>query len=396
VHLEIERAQRSGDYAKASELQYGRLPELERKIRDKETRLADLQKSQRMLKEEVDEEDIAEVVAKWTNIPVSRLMEGEIQKLIHMEERLHQRVVGQDEATTAVSNAIRRARAGLQDPNRPLGTFIFLGPTGVGKTELARALAEFLFDDEHSMIRIDMSEYQEKHTVSRMIGAPPGYVGYDEAGQLTEAVRRRPYAVVLFDEIEKAHPEVLNVLLQLLDDGRLTDGKGRTVDFKNVVVIMTSNLGSQYIAEASTGSAEDAAQLTEGVKRQVAEALRQHFRPEFINRIDEVIFFHVLGLEHMKTILDIQIRGLLKRLEDRKIHVGLSDAAKAFLVSEGYDPMFGARPLKRMIQRRVLDPLAMRVLEGQFREGDRVTVDVGENDLTFEVNGQRAKVKSTH
>ena len=345
VRLEIEQAQRSGDYAKASELQYGKLPELERRIKEQEARLAELQKSQRMLKEEVDEEDIAEVVAKWTNIPVSRLMEGEIQKLIHMEERLHQRVVGQDEAIVAVSNAIRRARAGLQDPNRPLGSFIFLGPTGVGKTELARALAEFLFDDEHAMIRIDMSEYQEKHTVSRMIGAPPGYVGYDEAGQLTEAVRRRPYAVVLFDEIEKAHPEVLNVLLQLLDDGRLTDSKGRTVDFKNVVVIMTSNLGSQYIAEAPITS-DDGGQLPEGVRRQVTEALRQHFRPEFLNRIDEIIFFHALGLEHMKTIVDIQIRGLLKRLEDRKIHVELTDAAKAFLVSEGYDPMYGARPLE--------------------------------------------------
>ncbi|MBI3050683.1 MAG: ATP-dependent chaperone ClpB [Acidobacteria bacterium] len=377
VRLEIERAQRAGDYARASELQYGRLPELERNIREQEARLADLQKSQRMLKEEVDEEDIAEVVSKWTNIPVSRLMEGEIQKLIHMEERLHQRIVGQDEAIAAVSNAIRRARAGLQDPNRPLGSFVFLGPTGVGKTELARALAEFLFDDEHAMIRIDMSEYQEKHTVSRMIGAPPGYVGYEEAGQLTEAVRRRPYAVVLFDEVEKAHAEVLNVLLQLLDDGRLTDGKGRTVDFKNVAVIMTSNLGSQYIAE-HTGD------LTEGVKRQVLEALRQHFRPEFLNRIDEVIFFHALGLEHMAAIVDIQIRGLLKRLEERKIHVELTPAAKGFLVSEGYDPTYGARPLKRTIQRRVLDPLAMRVLEGEFREGDRVTVDLGDNELRFE------------
>jgi ATP-dependent Clp protease ATP-binding subunit ClpB len=321
-------------------------------------------------------------VAKWTNIPVSRLMEGEIQKLIHMEERLHKRVVGQDEAIRAVSNAMRRARAGLQDPNRPLGSFIFLGPTGVGKTELARALAEFLFDDEQAMIRIDMSEYQEKHTVSRMIGAPPGYVGYDEAGQLTEAVRRRPYSVVLFDEVEKAHPEVLNVLLQLLDDGRLTDGKGRTIDFKNVVVIMTSNIGSQYISE-------NAGELNEGVRRQVTEALRQHFRPEFLNRVDEIIFFHALGLEHMKQIIDIQLQGLLKRLEDRKIHVELTDAAKRFIVSEGYDPMYGARPLKRAIQRRILDPLAMRVLESDFREGDRVTVDVGDNGLVFEKAGSR-------
>ena len=377
VRLAIEGAQRVGDYAKASELQYGRLPELERSIREQEARLAELQKSQRMLKEEVDEEDIADVVSKWTNIPVSRLMEGEIQKLIHMEERLHQRVIGQDEAIAAVSNAMRRARAGLQDPNRPLGSFIFLGPTGVGKTELARALAEFLFDDEHAMIRIDMSEYQEKHTVSRLIGAPPGYVGYEEAGQLTEAVRRRPYAVVLFDEIEKAHPEVLNVLLQLLDDGRLTDGKGRTVAFKNVVVIMTSNLGSHFIAE-HTGD------LTEGIRRQVTETLRQHFRPEFLNRVDEIIFFHALGLEHMKAIVDIQIRSLLKRLEDRKIQVELTEAARRFLVSEGYDPMYGARPLKRTLQRRVLDPLAMRVLEGQFREGDRITVEVGENELKFQ------------
>jgi ATP-dependent Clp protease ATP-binding subunit ClpB len=376
ARLELQAAERAGDYAKASELQYGRIPELEKRIQEPDGGGAP-PKAPRMLKLEVDEEDIAEVVAKWTNIPVSRLMEGEIQKLIHMEERLHDRVIGQHEAITAVANAIRRARAGLQDPNRPLGSFIFLGPTGVGKTELARALAEFLFDDEHAMIRIDMSEYQEKHTVSRMIGAPPGYVGYEEAGQLTEAVRRRPYAVVLFDEIEKAHPEVLNVLLQLLDDGRLTDGKGRTVDFKNAVVIMTSNLGSQFIAE-HTGD------LSEGVRREVTEALRQHFRPEFLNRVDEIIFFHALALEHMTSIVDIQVRGLLKRLEDRKVHVELTDAAKRFIVTEGYDPMYGARPLKRTIQRRVLDPLAMRVLEGELREGDRVTVDVGENGLRFE------------
>ena len=384
ARLERDAATRTGDYAKASELQYGRIPQLEKKLLDQDG--AAQRAGSRMLKLEVDEEDIAEVVAKWTNIPVSRLVEGEIQKLIHMEERLHDRVIGQDEAITAVANAIRRARAGLQDPNRPLGSFVFLGPTGVGKTELARALAEFLFDDEHAMIRIDMSEYQEKHTVSRMIGAPPGYVGYDEAGQLTEAVRRRPYSVVLFDEIEKAHPDVLNVLLQLLDDGRLTDGKGRTVDFKNVVVIMTSNLGSQFIAEHS-------GDLSEGVRRQVTEALRQHFRPEFLNRIDEVIFFHALGIEHMKKIVDIQVRGLLKRLEDRKIHVDLTDAAKDFIVSEGYDPMYGARPLKRTIQRRVLDPLAMRVLEGDCHEGDRVVVDVGENGLSF-IKKQPAEVNT--
>ena len=360
------------------------MPALEQQIKEQEARLAVLQQSKRMLKEEVDEEDIAEVVGKWTGIPVSRLMEGEIQKLLKMEERLHQRVVGQDEAIQAVANAIRRARAGLQDPNRPLGSFIFLGPTGVGKTELARALAEFLFDDEHSMIRIDMSEYQEKHTVSRLIGAPPGYVGYDEAGQLTEAVRRRPYSVVLFDEIEKAHPEVLNVMLQLLDDGRLTDGKGRTVDFKNTVVIMTSNLGSQYIAETAE---RDAGELGEGVRRQVTEALRQHFRPEFLNRVDEIIFFHALGRDHMKQIIDIQLRGLVKRLEERKIRVELTERAKDFLVQEGYDPIYGARPLKRTIQRRVLDPLAMRVLEGEFAEGDHVVVDVGAGGLTFVKQG---------
>jgi ATP-dependent Clp protease ATP-binding subunit ClpB len=377
---EIERAQRAGDYTKASELQYGRVPQLEQQIRDVEAKLADIQKGHRMLKEEVDEEDIAEVVSKWTHIPLNRLLEGEVQKLIQMEDRLHQRVIGQDEAITAVANAIRRARAGLQDPNRPLGTFMFLGPTGVGKTELARALAEFLFDDEHAMIRVDMSEYQEKHTVSRMIGAPPGYVGYDESGQLTEAVRRRPYAVVLFDEIEKAHPEVLNVLLQLLDDGRLTDGKGRTVDFKNTVVIMTSNLGSSYITERTMS--EDGA-IDEGTRRQVTEALREHFRPEFLNRIDEIIFFHALGREHMKRIIDIQIGGLTKRLEERKIHVTLTDRAKDALVHEGYDPAYGARPLKRTIQRRVLDPLALRVLQGDFAEGDVIAVDAGAEGLTF-------------
>ena len=333
-----------------------------------------------MLKEEVDEEDIADVVSRWTHIPVSRLMEGEIQKLLRMEERLHNRVVGQEEAITAVANAMRRARAGLQDPNRPLGSFIFLGPTGVGKTELARALAEFLFDDEQAMIRIDMSEYQEKHTVSRLMGAPPGYVGYEEAGQLTEAVRRRPYSVVLFDEVEKAHPEVLNVLLQMLDDGRLTDGKGRTVDFKNTVVIMTSNVGSHYIAEEALRSGGT---VDENVKRQVIDALRSHFRPEFINRIDEVIVFHSLSREQMRSIIDIQLRGLMKRLEDRKIRVELSDRAKDLLIAEAYDPTYGARPLKRTIQRRVLDPLAMRVLQGDFREGDTVRIDAPRGELDF-------------
>jgi ATP-dependent Clp protease ATP-binding subunit ClpB len=374
----LEDAERQGEYGKASELKYAAVPELERRIRDaEETGGAGVP---RMLKLEVDEEDIAEVVSKWTHIPVSRLMEGEMQKLVRMEERLHQRVIGQDEAVVAVSNAIRRARAGLQDPNRPLGSFVFLGPTGVGKTELARALAEFLFDDEQAMVRVDMSEYQEKHTVSRLIGAPPGYVGYEEAGQLTEAVRRRPYAVVLFDEVEKAHPEVLNVMLQLLDDGRLTDGKGRTVDFKNTVVIMTSNLGSHFMVQES---ADGRSELTEGVRRQVTEALRAHFRPEFLNRIDEIIFFHPLGLSHMLSIVDIQVRGLLKRLEDRKIHVELTDPARNLIVEEGYDPAYGARPLKRTIQRRVLDPLAIRVLQGDFREGDHVVIDADGRQLVF-------------
>ncbi|HEX2343864.1 MAG TPA: ATP-dependent chaperone ClpB [Vicinamibacterales bacterium] len=374
LRQEIERAQRAGDYTKASELQYGKLPEQERQLQQAEAKLQELQRGQRMLKEEVDEEDIADVVSRWTGIPVSRLMEGEIQKLIRMEERLHQRVVGQDEAISAVANAIRRARAGLQDPNRPLGSFLFLGPTGVGKTELARALAEFLFDDEHALIRIDMSEYQEKHTVSRLIGAPPGYIGYDEAGQLTEAVRRRPYSVVLFDEIEKAHGDVLNVLLQLLDDGRLTDSKGRTVDFKNTVVIMTSNIGSQFLIDG----------VTEGTRRQVQDLLRQTFRPEFLNRVDEIIFFHPLGREHIRAIIDIQLVRLMKRLEERKIHVELTDTARDVLIEEGYDPVYGARPLKRTIQRRILDPLALRVLEGEFREGDAIRIDAVRGELKFE------------
>ncbi len=390
VRLDMQRAQQAGDYAKASELQYGRLPELERRLQQEETRLADTQKSGRMLKEEVDEEDIAEVVSRWTQIPVSRLMEGEIQKLLQMEQRLHARVVGQEEAISAVANAMRRARAGLQDPNRPLGSFIFLGPTGVGKTELARALAEFLFDDEQAMIRIDMSEYQEKHTVSRLVGAPPGYVGYEEAGQLTEAVRRRAYSVVLFDEVEKAHPEVLNVMLQLLDDGRLTDGKGRTVDFRNTVVIMTSNVGSHYIAEqalarhaAAAGPDVGRETVDEGVKREVMEALRAHFRPEFLNRVDEIIIFHALSRVQMRAIIDIQLRGLMKRLEDRKIHVELTDRAKDALIAEGYDPAYGARPLKRTLQRRVLDPLALRVLQGEFGEGAVVRIDAPKGELEF-------------
>jgi len=349
LRLEVEQAQRGGDYARASELQYGRIPELEREIATHD-QTAPIDGTGQMLKEQVDEEDIAEVVARWTHIPVSRLMEGEVQKLVKMEERLHQRVVGQHAAVVAVSNAMRRARAGLQDPNRPLGSFLFLGPTGVGKTELGRALAEFLFDDEQAMIRIDMSEYQEKHTVSRLLGAPPGYVGHEDAGQLTEAVRRRPYAVVLFDEIEKAHPEVFNVMLQLLDDGRLTDGKGRTVDFKNVVVIMTSNVRDQ-------------------------ESLRAQFRPEFLNRIDEIVYFDPLTKADIRKVIDIQLRSLLKRLDERKIALEISDSARDLLVDEGYDPIYGARPLKRTLQKRVLDPLALGILQGDFGEGDTVYVE---------------------
>ncbi len=376
LRQEVERAQRGGDYTRASELQYGKLPEREQKLQQAEAKLQELQRGQRMLKEEVDEEDIAQVVSRWTRIPVSRLMEGEIQKLIRMEERLHQRVVGQDEAITAVANAIRRARAGLQDPNRPLGSFLFLGPTGVGKTELARALAEFLFDDERAMLRIDMSEYQEKHTVARMIGAPPGYVGFEEGGALTEAVRRRPFAVLLLDEIEKAHPEVLNVLLQLLDDGRLTDGQGRTVDFRNTLVVMTSNLGSQWILELGE---EDRAEM----ERRVQEALREHFRPEFLNRVDEIIVFHSLTRSDIRRIVDIQVAGLRHLLAERQIDLALTDAARDALADEGYDPHFGARPLKRAIQRRLQNPLAMKLLAGEFKPGDTVEADVARGEIVF-------------
>jgi ATP-dependent Clp protease ATP-binding subunit ClpB len=374
--IEIEQAERAADLGRAAQLKYGTMTELERQLKLEEQKLVELQSDQKMLKEEVDEEDIAEVVSKWTGVPVSKLMEGEVQKLLKMEERLHMRVVGQEEAIVAVSNAIRRARAGLQDPNRPLGSFIFLGPTGVGKTELARALAEFLFDDEQAMVRIDMSEYMEKHTTSRLIGAPPGYVGYDEAGQLTEAVRRRPYSVVLFDEIEKAHPDVLNVMLQILDDGRLTDGHGRTIDFKNVVVIMTSNIGSQWITDLGPGQEEE-------MRRRVTEALRVQFRPEFLNRIDETLIFHALSLENIKHIIDIQLRNLKSRLEERKIELVLTDAAKEYIANSGYDPAYGARPLKRTIQRELLDPLALKVLEGEFREGDTVEVDAENGGIVF-------------
>jgi len=334
-----------------------------------------VQSQQKILKEEVDEEDVAEIVSKWTGVPVSRMLEGEVQKLLHMEERLRRRVVGQDEAISAVSDAVRRARAGIQDPNRPIGSFIFLGPTGVGKTELARALAEFLFDDEQAMVRIDMSDYQERHTVSRLIGAPPGYVGYEEGGQLTEAVRRRPYAVVLFDEIEKAHPEVFNVLLQLLDDGRLTDGQGRTVDFKNTVVIMTSNIGSQYIQDLQNDEEE--------MRRRVTEAMRQHFRPEFLNRVDEIVIFHTLDADMLKQIVSIQIGLVQKRLADKKIEIELTDGAKELLAEEGFDLVYGARPLKRVVQRDVLNPLASKILAGEVKEGSKVIVDRQDRRLVF-------------
>ncbi len=374
TRLQMDQAERRSDYEAAARLRYGQLRELETKLADLETRLTEQQTGGSLLQEEVDAENIAQIVARWTGIPVSRLLEGEVEKLVKMEERLHGRVVGQAEALKAVANAVRRSRAGLQDPNRPIGSFIFLGPTGVGKTELARALAEFLFDDESAMIRIDMSEYQERHTVSRLIGAPPGYVGYDEGGQLTEAVRRKPYSVVLFDEIEKAHPEVFNTLLQLLDDGRLTDGHGRTVNFKNTVVIMTNNIGSHYIMELGPEAAEP----------RVMETLRQHFRPEFLNRIDDIIMFHSLSRSDLARIVDIQLAHLRRLLAERKLTLHLSEAAKFHLAEAGYDPTFGARPLKRVIQRELQDPLALRLLQGDFKEGDTIRVDYQEGTLKFD------------
>ncbi|MFZ2487386.1 MAG: ATP-dependent chaperone ClpB [Anaerolineae bacterium] len=376
TRFEVEQAQRGQNWQRASELQYGKLRSQETELAQLQQQLAEMQARGMLLKEEVDAEDIAEIVARWTGIPVSKLMEGEVQKLLQMESNLHHRVVGQDDAIRAVANAVRRARAGLQDPNRPIGSFIFLGPTGVGKTELARALAEFLFDDEQALIRIDMSEYQERHTVSRLVGAPPGYVGYDEGGQLTEAVRRKPYSVVLFDEIEKANPEVFNILLQVLDDGRLTDGHGRTVDFKNTVVIMTSNVGSDRLQMASGKSEEDA-------RRYALDALRATFRPEFLNRIDEIVIFHSLGREHLAEIVEIQLGRLRRLLADRKITLDLTDAAVALLAERGYDPVYGARPLKRAIQQVLQDPLALALLRGDFGEGDRVLADVDGDVITF-------------
>jgi ATP-dependent Clp protease ATP-binding subunit ClpB len=369
---DLEQAQRAADYQKASEIQYGRIPELERLMKAEEERLAQSDGKGKLIKEEVTEEDIAEVVSRWTHIPVSRLLEGEVQKLLHLTDELHKRVIGQDEAVTAVAEAVVRARSGLKDPNRPIGSFIFLGPTGVGKTELARALAEFLFDDERAMIRIDMSEYQEKHTVARLIGAPPGYVGFEEGGQLTEAVRRRPYCVILFDEIEKAHHDVFNVLLQILDDGRLTDGQGRVVDFKNTIVIMTSNVGSQRIL-GYRGSFEGDGY--DRMKNAVLEELRQHFRPEFLNRVDEIIVFHGLSEEHLKQIVVIQLKRLRDRLADRHIELELTDAAKEHLVRVGYDPAYGARPLKRTIQREIENVMGRMLLEGKVRDGQTVRVD---------------------
>jgi ATP-dependent Clp protease ATP-binding subunit ClpB len=376
LKLEEARAERQGDLETVARIRNNDLLLLQRQLEQETARLAVLQQKQRMLKEEVDEEDVAEVVAKWTGIPVSRLLEGEMQKLVHMEARLHARVVGQDEAVRAVSEAVRRARAGLQDPKRPIGSFLFLGPTGVGKTELARALAEFLFDDERAMVRLDMSEYQEKHTVARMIGAPPGYVGYEEGGALTEAVRRRPYAVVLLDEVEKAHPEVLNVLLQLLDDGRLTDGQGRTVDFKNTLVIMTSNLGSDAILEFGEG---DRAEMEALVQR----ALRQHFRPEFLNRLDETVIFRQLTREQIRRIVELHAESLRKLLQERGLALTLTEAARDALADEGYDPHFGARPLKRTLQRRVQNPLALKLLEGAFQPGEGVEVGYEAGQYVF-------------
>jgi ATP-dependent Clp protease ATP-binding subunit ClpB len=382
VKTDIDKAERQYDLNKAAELKYGKLTELDRQLKAEESRLAEKQSGKRLLKEEVDEEDIAHVVSRWTGVPVSKLLEGEMQKLLHLEDELHKRVIGQDEAVEAVSEAVMRARSGLKDPQRPIGSFIFLGPTGVGKTELARALAEFLFDNEKAMIRIDMSEYQEKHTVARLLGAPPGYIGYEEGGQLTESVRRRPYCVVLFDEIEKAHSDVFNVLLQILDDGRLTDGQGRTVDFKNTIVIMTSNIGSPRILEYRGAFAGEG---FERMRETVLEELRGHFRPEFLNRVDEIIVFHALSEENLKQIVDIQLNGLRKRLADRHIDLELTDRARGHLVRTGYDPAYGARPLKRAIQREIETPMARRILGGEVRDGQHIVVDLNpDGHLSFE------------
>jgi ATP-dependent Clp protease ATP-binding subunit ClpB len=385
ARTEAEQAERDADLAKAAELKYGKLLELSKKIEEENKNLEKLQKEKKMLKEEVDDEDIAETVAKWTGIPVTRLMEAEIEKLVHMEDRLGQRVIGQVEAITVISNAIRRARAGLQDPNRPIGSFIFLGPTGVGKTELSKALAEFLFDDDRAMVRIDMSEYMEKHTVSRLIGAPPGYVGYEEGGYLTEAVRRKPYSVILMDEIEKAHSDVFNILLQIMDDGRLTDGHGRTVDFKNTVIIMTSNIGSQWITELEEKDEEE-------MNKRIDEAMKNSFKPEFLNRVDDTIIFHRLGIEEIEKIVNIQIEDLDKILSGKKLSVEISGSAKKLLAKEGFDPVYGARPLKRVIQNEVQNVLAIKLLNGEIKEGDTVSIDVtGPEGRVLEFKTKRSR-----
>ncbi len=381
LKIEEQNAQRVGDLARAAEIRYGKLVELNKDLEQENDKLAGVQESRKMLKEEVDAEDVAGVVANWTGIPVSRMMESDVQKLIHMEERLKQRVIGQDEGITAVSSALRRARSGLQDPNRPIGSFIFLGPTGVGKTELAKALAEFMFDNEQALIRIDMSEFMEKHSVARLIGAPPGYVGYDEGGHLTEAVRRKPYSVLLFDEIEKAHPDVFNILLQILDDGRLTDGHGRTVDFKNTIAIMTSNIGSQWLQDPSLGDEER--------RNRTMEVLRATFKPEFLNRIDDIIIFRSLAMEDIERIIDIQLGLIRKRLQERKLTLELTETAKDYIAHEGYSPVYGARPLKRVLQKQILDSLAMQILEGGFVEGDHIVIDLEDNRIVFNNGGNR-------
>ena len=380
VRHEADRAEQMSDFGRAAELRYGQLNELQRGLEQEQARLVEMQGDHPLLKEEVGAEDIAEVVSRWSGVPLNKMLEGEMQKLLRIEEDLHNRVVGQDDAINAIANAVRRGRAGLADPNRPIGSFIFLGPTGVGKTEVARALAELLFDDEHSMIRIDMSEYMEKHTVSRLVGAPPGYVGYEEGGQLTEAVRRRPYSVLLLDEIEKAHPDVFNILLQLLEDGRLTDGQGRTVDFRNCVVIMTSNLGSQLIAEVPP---EADSTTWDRVREAVLAELRTSFRPEFLNRVDDIILFSRLDRAQLRQIVTIQLRGVRDRLAARKLTLSVTEAAVDALAEEGYDPTYGARPLKRVIQRRLQDPIAMAILEGRFSEGDTVAVDANDGQITI-------------
>jgi ATP-dependent Clp protease ATP-binding subunit ClpB len=390
--IHIEQAERATDLQKAAELKYGTLIELEKNLKAEEEVFNHKKGGIRLLKEEIDDEDIADIVSKWTGIPVTKLLEGEVQKLLHLEEQLHNRVIGQDEAIEVVSNAVRRARAGLKDPNRPIGSFLFLGPTGVGKTELAKALAEFLFDDEAAMIRIDMSEYQERHTVARLIGAPPGYVGYDEGGQLTEAVRRRAYSCVLFDEIEKAHSDVFNILLQVLDEGHLTDSKGRQVDFKNTVLIMTSNIGSQFILDYQVRAAIEGDKTYPEMKERVLSALREHFKPEFLNRIDETVVFHALTAEELKKIVDIQLSILNRRLEDRKIVLLPTEASRDWLARTGYDPMYGARPLKRLIQRDIENPLALKLLQGDFADGDKIIVDADNEKLVFKKQAVLATV----